>query len=186
MASQNNSAPEKRIFTLPNLLTTLRFFMLVPILAALAREARIEAVAWMLASTATDFLDGIAARRLNQRSDLGRILDPLADKLTVLAIVGWLVFSDSYRFPVWGAVILAARELAVLLGGLLVIRGRKVVMESAKPGKTSAFAVAVAVLLYVLNVQPWALLMLIAGLLLTAWSTWTYYRAYRLQIVREQ
>ncbi|MBN2417670.1 CDP-alcohol phosphatidyltransferase family protein [bacterium] len=185
MESHRDSLPEKRIVTIPNLLTALRFFMIPPILAALARGARLEAVAWMLASAATDFLDGLAARRLNQRSDLGRILDPLADKLTVLSVAGWLVFSDSYYFPVWGAAILAARELAVLLGGLLIIRGRKVVMESARPGKTSAFAVAVAVLLYVLEVQPWALLMLVAGLMLTAWSTWAYYKAFTLQLSRQ-
>lgn len=179
----NNSSKRStmKIFTVPNALTALRFLMIYPIMYHLAAVQRIPAAVWMLASAATDLLDGMAARKLRQQSDLGRILDPLADKLSVTAVAVYMTLSADYHFPLWAVSILVLRELLVLAGGLLIMRGQKTVMESSRAGKNSAFAVAAAVLLYVLQLQPFGLIVLTGAVLLTVWSTWVYYRAFREQ-----
>ena len=71
-----------------------------------------------------------------------------------------------------------ARRLTVLLFVLLVIRKESRVMESSRPGKNSALAVALAVLLFVFDLQPYGYILLIIGLLITAYSSWMYMRRY--------
>lgn len=81
----------------------------------------IPALCVFIAASVTDFIDGHIARKYNQISDLGKFLDPLADKLLVFAAVLILVQFD--RFPAWAAMIVLARELAV--SGLRMIAASK-------------------------------------------------------------
>lgn len=69
------------------------------------------AVALFLAIAATDWLDGYLARRLNQVTDLGKILDPLVDKLMVMAPL--LSLLDQGLVSVWGVFLILAREVAI-------------------------------------------------------------------------
>lgn len=68
-------------------------------------------LAFFLGIAATDWLDGYLARRLNQVTELGKFLDPLVDKLMVMApLLGLLAIG---RLPVWGVFLILARELAI-------------------------------------------------------------------------
>ena len=75
-----------RIWTIPNILSVCRLLMLIPIFICLVRVQRGWAVFWMGLGVLTDFLDGYIARHYNQRSDLGRIMDPVIDKVNVLSV----------------------------------------------------------------------------------------------------
>lgn len=103
---------EDRILTIPNVITVVRLSLLPVFLWLLfGREDRANA-AWLLAALGTtDFLDGYIARHFNQVSNLGKILDPVADRLLFLVGVGGIVIDGSV--PAWVAAVALVREAAV-------------------------------------------------------------------------
>jgi cardiolipin synthase len=105
-----------RIVTIPNLLSIVRL-ALIPVFLWLVLVKRQDELALLVlvVSGITDYLDGKLARRLNQTSTLGAILDPVADRLFILAVVVGLWQRDI--IPVWLAIILPLRD--VLLFGLV-------------------------------------------------------------------
>jgi CDP-diacylglycerol---glycerol-3-phosphate 3-phosphatidyltransferase len=120
---------------LPNLLTMGRVVMIPLFLALLDRETPRAcfwaAIVFTLAAI-TDLLDGYLARRMNIVSVLGKFLDPLADKLIVMASLVWMV--PMGRMPAWAVVLLLARELTV--NGLRSIAASEgVVIAAGQEGK---------------------------------------------------
>jgi cardiolipin synthase len=100
---------ESRILTLPNVVTAVRLACLPLFLWLLFGRDNREGAAWLLAALGTtDWVDGYLARHLHQTSDLGKILDPLADRL--LFIVGIIAMIVDGSVPVWFAVVVLARE----------------------------------------------------------------------------
>jgi cardiolipin synthase len=99
-----------RVWTVPNLLSMARLAG-VPLFLwlVLGPEADAWALGLLMLSGLTDWLDGFLARKLDQRSTLGEILDPVADRLYILAVVIGLALRDIV--PWWVAVILPARDL---------------------------------------------------------------------------
>lgn len=78
---------KKEIFTVPNLLTLMRLILILPIAIFIQRGEYPLALLFVLLSGLTDILDGIIARTFNQVSDLGKIFDPIADKLTQCTLI---------------------------------------------------------------------------------------------------
>ena len=114
----DDTAREARVWTVPNALSFLRLLG-VPLFLwlVLGPEADGWALAVLMLSGVTDYLDGYLARRLHQTSRLGQILDPVADRLYILAVVIGLALRDIV--PWWFAIILPLRDL--LLWGLVPI-----------------------------------------------------------------
>jgi cardiolipin synthase len=105
-----DGAPQStRVWTVPNVVSMLRLLG-VPLFLwlVLGPEADLWALIVLMVSGVTDWLDGYLARRLHQTSKLGEILDPVADRLYILAVVVGLAFRDI--IPWWVAVILPARD----------------------------------------------------------------------------
>lgn len=113
--------------------------------------------AFALAS-ASDGLDGYVARRYNQRTELGAVLDPIADKGLLLAAILTLSFSSwRYSLPVWFGVLVVARDLIVMTGAVvLVLLQGKVSVRPTWSGK-AATALQMTALIAVM-LQPEALL----------------------------
>ena len=138
-------------FTVPNLLTYGRI-LAVPIIAALLLvpdpTARWIAAVLFIVAALTDYLDGYLARTLNQVSALGRMLDPIADKLVVAALLIALSADGTIDgLNVLAAVFIMMREIFVsglreFLGGTVVIHVSKLAMW-----KTTAQLAAIAILL---------------------------------------
>ena len=164
----------RRILTVPNLMTLTRLVLLGPILWCLARELRWWVLFWGMIGIVTDLLDGWAARRLNQSSDLGRLMDPAVDKIMVLAVTLYMSLSPHYSFPLWYFIFELVRESVLMLGGLVAVRKKHKVMESQKPGKWSAFVTGIMVVLFIIDFQPAAWIMLWISLALTVFSTFHY------------
>jgi len=171
-----------RIGTVPNVLSFFRLLLLVPIMVSLVHGQRLWALLWMLIGLATDWLDGIIARRWDQRSDLGRILDPVIDKVDVLVVCFYLVISPRYFFPLWYFLFLLIRELILTMCSLLVIRKKRMVMESNRQGKNSAFANGVVVIFFVLGLEPYSHMILWVAFALTLYSSWVYLRLFLRQM----
>jgi cardiolipin synthase len=118
-----NSTRSNRVLTLPNLLSAIRLAG-VPLFLwlVLGPEEDGWALVLLMVSGITDFLDGWLARRLNQASVLGQILDPVADRLYILAVVIGLALRDV--IPWWAALSLPLRDLLLwALVPLLRTRG---------------------------------------------------------------
>jgi CDP-diacylglycerol--glycerol-3-phosphate 3-phosphatidyltransferase len=102
------------VLNVPNLLTMGRV-AIIPLVIVLLdhgtpRDCIVAAIVYSLAAI-TDLLDGYLARKLNVVSVLGKFLDPLADKLLVMAALVWMV--PMGRIPGWAVVLLLAREISV-------------------------------------------------------------------------
>lgn len=136
----------KNCWTIPNLLTLIRI-LLVPVFAVLFyRGYYIAAVAVLVVSGLTDTFDGKIARRFNQISDLGKVLDPVADKLTqiTLAILLFIKFRGSSKDTLvafsWIFLVFLIKEAIMVIGGaaLLALNLRPSPAESF--GKIATFA----------------------------------------------
>lgn len=130
----NNFTKNQKIFTIPNVLSIIRI-LLIPILfyLYLVIENKVLFACVLAFSYLSDLADGIIARKFNMISDLGKVLDPAADKLTQASMLicislkhprAWLLF-----------VILAAKELTVALSGFFAVKRTGVVSGAKWYGK---------------------------------------------------
>jgi phosphatidylglycerophosphate synthase len=87
-----------------------------------------------------------------------------------------------YHYPLWYFLFLLARELLLLIGGLLIIRGKRIVMESNRAGKNSAFANSMVVILFVLRLGLVAHIGMWIAFVLTLISTWIYFSLFLQQM----
>ncbi|MCP3939018.1 MAG: CDP-alcohol phosphatidyltransferase family protein [Actinomycetia bacterium] len=113
---------DSRVLTLPNIITLARLACLPAFLWLLFSQEDRHAAAWLLGGLgATDWVDGWVARRFNQVSELGKLLDPIADRL--LFLVGVTAIWVDGSVPAWIAIATLAREtlvsvVALVLGAL--------------------------------------------------------------------
>lgn len=122
----------------PNMLSLLRAALVVPLTIALRADAPALVAGIVLGmALLTDLLDGALARRLGQTTDLGRILDPLADKLLVGG--GLLALATAGRVPMELAVVVILRDIALLGTAWIRVRGGAPVPSATPAGKV-AFA----------------------------------------------
>ena len=125
-----------QILTIPNLLSLIRFLMIPVILWLYCQKQNCTgAAAIIVASGLTDIADGIIARKFRMVSDLGKILDPIADKLTQLAML--VCLTARYDWMVWLLVLFVIKEAAMGISGLMVIKKKDQVNSSQWFGKLS-------------------------------------------------
>lgn len=107
--------------TVPNLITILRLVILAPLFAVLllVADSPFWALMVVLVLGATDWVDGWVARRFNQVSEIGKALDPIADRLSQIVVAGSLVAAG--LLPLWMAVTVVVAD--VILGLTIVVRG---------------------------------------------------------------
>lgn len=132
--------------TIPNLLSVIRI-ALIPVFAVLFYDGEYGWAVLVLAlSGSTDFFDGKIARKFNQISALGKLLDPIADKLTqiTIAIVFYLTFSNSSDETVkafsWIFLIFIIKEVVMVIGGAIMIMFGLKPVAAEMPGKIATFA----------------------------------------------
>lgn len=123
-----------QIFTIPNILSFIRLLM-IPVIVWLYGEKQnyLAATAMIILSGLTDVADGVIARKWNLVSDLGKILDPIADKLTQAALIYCLVAKYDWMFPL--LILFAVKEIIMGISGLIVIKKKDVVNSAQWFGK---------------------------------------------------
>lgn len=136
---------------LPNLLTMARVVMIPMCLVFLGEDTRRggfwAALVFTLAAI-TDLLDGWLARKLNVVSVLGKLLDPLADKLIVMASLVWMV--PMGRIPAWVVVLLLGRDIAVT-GLRSVAASEGVVIAAGEEGKAKTALQMIGIICLILG-----------------------------------
>jgi cardiolipin synthase len=156
----------ERQWTISNILSASRIVLVVPIVVFLLGDRdsdRWWAAGIMVIATLTDMFDGIIARALNQVSELGKILDPLADKIAVAVIAGALTFKG--MIPLWFLVAAVMRDLLILTGGLYIKTRKNIVLQSNKLGKWTVTVMAAYIIVATLQTRS---LQVLESLLLIA------------------
>jgi len=105
---------------IPNLISLLRIVLTFPIgFCVWYENFQIAAVLFFIAGF-TDFFDGFFARKLNQESKFGEMLDPIADKVLVVGLI--VILGAREIIPLWFAGLIILRDVLILLGGLYLIK----------------------------------------------------------------
>lgn len=133
---------------IPNILSVFRI-CLVPVFIYLfmIAEEHISAIAVFLLAGITDVIDGILARKNNWITDVGKVLDPFADKCMQIAALVCLALSGLLSW--WIAGVLIFKELLLLAGGFGLLKTKRVYVQSSWYGKAGTVAFYIAVVLLV-------------------------------------
>jgi cardiolipin synthase len=133
-----------RVLTLPNVLSALRIAT-IPVFVWLIVDEDTTFVGLVLFGVilATDWVDGAIARATGQVSELGKVLDPVSDRLAIAAGLIALVIRGA--FPLWAALLVLIRDGLVLLAGVFLMSTRGVRIEVRYLGKVATFGLMVAI-----------------------------------------
>ena len=174
-------------WNLPNMLSLFRVILVPVILVFLTLRGQlgyvmglnvgdcIAAVVFIIASI-TDAVDGYIARKRNIVTNLGKFIDPLADKILVIAVLTALV--ELHRFPAWMVVVIISREFIVsfIVSGLrMVAASEGVVIAASKGGKLKTVTQIIGIILLLFNI-PGAMAVMWLAVILTVWSGIEYIR----------
>ena len=137
-----------RALTVPNIICLVRILLITPFVNFFLDKQYTLAALVIILSGLSDCFDGFIARRFNQESELGKILDPLADKLTLLAVGICLCVIEPFFLPV--IVILIVKDFLMLIGSSKVIKMGILVPKSKWYGKlgTVMFYVTVTFIVF--------------------------------------
>ena len=134
-----------------NLLSTFRL-LLVPLLFWLIYQRDYKYAIFVgIIAILSDLLDGFFARVLNQHSELGYILDPIADKFAIGAGILALVLSGATEFPLWAFLAVVIRDVAIVIGNVYLAHKAKMITRSNWWGKCTSFSLSIAVILYLFH-----------------------------------
>ena len=142
----------ENVWTIPNIISFIRI-LLIPVFGVLFYKGELLWALLILAfSGFTDFIDGKLARKLNQVSELGKMLDPIADKLTqaTIAIVYFFTFrnaeNETLNLFAWVFLLFILKELVMLVGGAIMIA------VGIRPGAAEIYGKAATLVFYVVMV----------------------------------
>ncbi len=154
----------RELVQVPNLVSLSRIFMTPFIGYFLWRDDPLSThlcIFILVLAGISDGLDGYLARRMNQISDLGKALDPLADKIMAAVLIILLIL---YReFPVWLAAVIVGRDLLIIVAGTILLRGKKVVVGSNLTGKYTFTAIVLLLVSYIYRFE--------FGIVMSTWVT---------------
>ena len=142
---------EDRVFTISNGLSLFRAFLAIPIVLALENDHITLGVTAIILAIISDFLDGYIARKSNNITNLGKLLDPIADKIIILAVMIYLIFSPKHQFPIYFFLLLGARDLTISIIVSYLMNRQSEIFESNFTGKVFVAVVALGMTLYVLQ-----------------------------------
>jgi CDP-diacylglycerol--glycerol-3-phosphate 3-phosphatidyltransferase len=161
-----------KIFNASNSLSFIRLLLVIPAWYAFNNFdeslARYSVAAIGIIAAVTDILDGHLARKLNQITEFGKIIDPLADKVLVVFVVLNLFLLG--EIPHYYFYMILARDVLILIGGLIVSKKLGKVLPSDHVGKATVLSISFVLLAILLNVDrqsiPYLILYFISILLI--------------------
>jgi CDP-diacylglycerol--glycerol-3-phosphate 3-phosphatidyltransferase len=162
----------KEIFTLSNLISLVRLFFAIPIYYYISIEENIMALFWVVLAMISDSLDGYFARKWDQITDVGKIIDPLADKTCTIS--GFLALSIYQGLPLWITFVIIARDILIIIAALFMIRQKSVVLPSNIPGKITVLIITALGVVYLLKLDSFKYPLIILSALAILYSITNY------------
>ena len=173
---------DKRVFTLSNFISAFRLLFLIPIFFFLKQDSptgNLWAVFFMVWAIVTDIVDGYLARKLNQVSYWGKIIDPVSDKVCIAAVIIFLAFIPrEVKIPIWFVALVLGRDMAILFVSFLIIRLKNAIGTSNKIGQSTAIILALVIVLYTLKWEPYCLIMMWVGMAMIVISLISYFKVF--------
>lgn len=145
-------AIDGKFWTISNVLSLSRIVLMVPIVMLLVSAIpfhREYAVCFMLLALLTDALDGYFARRLNQVSEIGKIIDPLADKTVVGIVI--LLLTLFGNIALWYTIMVILRDVLIFAGGIYIKKRKGEVLASNIYGKITVVLIAITIIFALLR-----------------------------------
>lgn len=158
---------------LANMITSIRLILVPLIVTALVRGNDWWALGFLIVALLSDLVDGLVARKFDQITDLGQVLDPLADKTLFLALFGYFAWVG--RIPVVGFFLLLLPYFALILGGGVMFRYLGRVIQANFWGKASSAILALG-LIFVYFHLPYDIYLIYAGIATSFVSAFVYFR----------
>ena len=148
---------KQEIYTKSNLLSTFRLLLGIPLFFMVyqinnSQSLRYFTLCLMIIAAITDILDGYLARKYNEITEFGKIIDPLADKV-VIGIIGLQLFRID-EIPGYYLLIIIGRDLLILCGGIIISKKIGKVLPSNIIGKITVVTIALFVLVIVAGLKP--------------------------------
>ena len=131
---------KNKIFNISNSLSFLRLLLALPLCWLIMNNQNILALVIALVAILTDILDGYFARKRNEITEIGKIIDPVADKVIIGAVA--IVMIIKSMVPVWFVAAVLSRDVLILLGGLYLSKKLGYVIYSDIIGKMSVTILA--------------------------------------------
>jgi len=150
-----------------NKLTMIRVVLIPAFLVVLYigfPGSRYAAMGIFVAAGLTDIADGYIARRRNQVTDFGKLMDPLADKILVLSAMLWFV--EHGTMPAWSVLIVVVRELMVTALRLIAVDNGRVI-AAALSGKVKTIVTMICLTIMFLDLKPWMVYLCVAAITIT-------------------
>lgn len=164
----------KNIFTIPNILSMFRL-LLLPVIVYMYMHQKdyVLTAVLLLISGVTDLLDGYIARTFNMMSDLGKILDPVADKATQAVILLCLV--TRFRWLVIPFMCIVVKELFMSFIGLIVIKKTGEVHGAVWHGKVATFMLDFMIIVHIVFYNVSSTLSIILAIISTLLILLSFY-----------
>lgn len=167
----------------PNMLTVLRFFLIPFTVYYMVYDQYTVAIIFICLSALTDVLDGAIARKFNFVTNFGKLVDPLADKITQLSLLGTLVLKSI--IPLWILVIVLIKE-AAMVAGASFLYGKELVVSSKWYGKAATVLFYMAIIVSMLSKDfdisnTIGLLLYYIAVIMTVFSLIMYFRVFYMQ-----
>lgn len=160
------------MFSLPNILSFIRIFLIPIYIIFFLKGNYMVAGIFFSISALTDFFDGYFARKYNITTKLGRILDPFADKLTVISILVVLIISSI--IPKYIAIIILIRELFIFISSTISYLMGHDFIKPSKIGKFSIFLLYLAIAVRLMNLNSIAMVLFYIVIPLNIYSAINY------------
>jgi cardiolipin synthase (CMP-forming) len=141
-AKEGQQAASDRILTVPNLLSLARIAVLPVVYVDLVGGRLLRALVLLLVFASTDWFDGYLARRFDQITKLGTLLDPISDRILFVVVGIGFVVAD--LLPLWAVLVLLIRDALVLGVGLLLMARGHAPPAVSRLGKTATFGLMFA------------------------------------------
>ena len=173
----------KEIFYISNLISVFRIILLIPVCYLLLTGFESEntlIIILVLCMYFSDLLDGYLARKLGLVSEFGKIIDPLADKISVIVISVILLYLG--KIPLWFVLVVVLRDIFIMLFGIYLDRKKDIRLMSNNPGKIAVFSIGLIILLAVINnpvLKEISNYLYFISLALIFYSSYLYFKRFR-------
>lgn len=162
------------IFNISNSFSFLRLLLAIPIAYCIYVDNYILLFVLIFLAVITDFLDGFFARKLDQITELGKILDPLADKSVI--IIGTIAIILKGLIPSWLSFAIITRDLLILLGGIWFKNKYKKTLTANMLGKITVNVVGLSLFLSIFYNKDWVIYIHYLSLIMLITSFISYFR----------
>ena len=165
------------MMNLPNMISLFRVILIIPCLFYFNAGQNYLGLSILILMIITDFADGIIARKYKNVSDFGNAIDPICDKIVIIALFMYLVFNKD--FPLWFFIILISRDIVLLYLGVLIKRQSGNMPQANVPGKIMMNTIALLVIGLFMDLDILAQFGLLSSVVFFVYSTVVYLSDYK-------